>query len=99
LFSDGTNVQKFGTLQFHPIFLSLGNLSAEERKKDSAHPLVGLIPSLSGTKEEKKKESFRNAKRELFQKSLETFMETFDKASQEYAFPIIFLSSTLQLFS
>ena len=48
LFSDGTVVQKFGKLSFHPLFMTCANLHEEERVKDRAWRFVGLIPALEG---------------------------------------------------
>ena len=83
LFSDGTCVQKFGNLSFHPIFLTLGNIDAEERRKDLAHRLVGFIPAIEGSESERKKENFKQAKRLIFQACIETLMKTFETQSRE----------------
>ena len=82
-FSDGTNVQKFGSLSFHPIFATLGNLDEAERRKDDGYVLVGLIPVLEGSENERKKEKFKIAKRLLFQQCLQTLMSSFETASRE----------------
>jgi len=86
LFSDGTNVQKFGTLSYHPIFLTLGNIEEEERKKDSGYRLVGLIPSLNGTDVEKATEKFREDKAAIFQQCYRIFMSSFEEPSQKGAY-------------
>ena len=83
VFSDGTAVQKFGHLSFHPIFATIGNLDSDLRRKDIGYRLVGFIPVLEGTEQERRKESFRFAKMLLFQQCLDLFLSSFLKHSFE----------------
>jgi len=85
LFSDGTNVQKMGTLSFHPLFVTLGNIDENERKKDHAYRLVGLIPALEGNKQEKLKDEFREARASVFQNCFQAFLSTLQAPSERFS--------------
>ena len=43
----------FGTLSFYPVYLTIGNIPALDRKKDEAYVLVGYLPQLAGTESQK----------------------------------------------
>jgi len=73
-----------GSLSFHPIFMTCANLHDEERQKDRAWRLIGLLPALAGTPAEKKKERFKNAKRAVFQACMAEVMKSFETASKEW---------------
>lgn len=98
VFSDGTNVQKFGSLSYHPIFMTLGNLHSDARKQDNSYRLVGLIPALEGSKTEKANEKFREAKASIFQDCFQMLMSSFDDPSRKFASPFFSpVISTTQL--
>jgi len=44
LYSDQTKVNAFGSLSFYPVYATIGNIPAKERKKDEAYVLVGYLP-------------------------------------------------------
>ena len=77
IYSDATQVVTNGNLSYHPIFLTLGNISRELRRKPWSHRLVGFIPALPpAIKKEKKQPWYREAKQALFQECLLKILES-----------------------
>ena len=76
LYSDATNVDSLGKSQLHPIYLSIGNIKNWRRNKQDAKQLLGYLPILkSSDVTEKKSETFKNAVRKAFHKSLEVLLD------------------------
>jgi hypothetical protein len=75
LYSDATNVDTLGKSNLHPIYMSIGNIKNWRRNKPDAKQLLGFLPILkSSNNTEKQSESFKNASRETFHKSLEVLL-------------------------
>ena len=75
LYSDATNVDTLGKSQLHPIYVSIGNIKNWRRNKPDAKQLLGYLPILkTGDSTERQSESFKNAARETFHKSLEILL-------------------------
>jgi hypothetical protein len=84
LYSDSTNVDSLGKSQLHPIYLSIGNIKNWRRNKQDAKQLLGYLPILkSGDNTEKKSETFKNAAREAFHKSLEVLLDPLLKSNNK----------------
>jgi hypothetical protein len=78
LYSDATNVDALGKSNLHPIYLSIGNIKNWRRNKPDAKQLLGYLPILkSSDNTEKQSESFKNASREAFHKSLKILLDPF----------------------
>jgi len=76
LYSDATNVDTLGKSQLHPIYLSIGNVKNWRRNKQDAKQLLGYLPILKSSDiTEKRSESFKNAVRKTFHKSLEILLD------------------------
>jgi len=76
IYSDGTQMVFNGDLSYHPVFLTLGNIDSATRRLPWSHRLVGFIPRLTGSKLEKKTDWFKHAKVTLFQKCLDTILDS-----------------------
>ena len=75
LYSDATNVDALGKRNLHPIYMSIGNIKNWRRNKPDAKQLLGFLPILkSSSNTEKQSESFKNASRKAFHKSLEVLL-------------------------
>lgn len=78
LYSDATNVDALGKSNLHPIYLSIGNIKNWRRNKPDAKQLLGYLPIIkSSDNTEKQSESFKNASREAFHKSLKILLDPF----------------------
>ena len=87
LYSDATNVDTLGKSNLHPIYMSIGNIKNWRRNKPDAKQLLGFLPIIkSSDKTEKNSDSFKNASREAFHRSLEVLLN-----------PIITLSNGIDL--
>ncbi|CAG8814458.1 13504_t:CDS:2, partial [Dentiscutata erythropus] len=75
LYSDATTLDRLEKSSRHPIFISLENISTKIRNKAEAKALVGLIPVLQGTKEERQTLQFRQLIRLTFHKCINTLIE------------------------
>ncbi|CAG8451521.1 6653_t:CDS:2, partial [Cetraspora pellucida] len=75
LYSDATTLDRLGKNSRHPIFISLGNIPTNLRNKAKAKALVGFIPTLEGTMEERKTPEFRQLIRLTFHKCINILME------------------------
>jgi len=76
LYSDATNVDTLEKSQLHPIYLSIGNVKNWRRNKQDAKQLLGYLPILKSSDiTEKRSESFKNAVRKTFHKSLEILLD------------------------
>jgi hypothetical protein len=84
LYSDATNVDTLGKSQLHPIYLSIGNIKNWRRNKQDAKQLLAYLPILkSNNITEKKSETFKNAARECFHKSLEILLDPLLKSHKK----------------
>jgi len=61
LYSDATTLDHFGKSSRHPIFVTIGNIPSYLRNKPEAKALVGIIPILEGSKQQKETKEFRKA--------------------------------------
>ncbi|KAF0507102.1 zn-finger domain-containing protein [Gigaspora margarita] len=52
IYSDATMLDRLGKILCHPDFISLGNIPTKLHNKPEAKALIGIIPTLQGTKEE-----------------------------------------------
>ncbi|CAG8744422.1 801_t:CDS:2, partial [Cetraspora pellucida] len=68
LYSDATMLDRLGKISRHPIFISLGNIPTKFRNKPEAKALIGIIPTLQGTLEERQTPEFRKLIRTTFHK-------------------------------
>lgn len=75
LYSDATMLDHLGKSSWHPIFISLGNIPTSLRNKAEAKALVGIIPTLQGTKEERQTTQFRQLIRSVFHKCFNILIE------------------------
>ena len=71
LYSDATTLDHFGKSSRHPIFVTIGNIPSYLRDKPEAKALVGLIPILEGSKQQKETKEFHEAIRTVFHKCFE----------------------------
>ena len=76
LYSDATNVDTLGKSQLHPIYVTIGNIKNWRRNKPDAKQLLGYMPILKASNNtEKQSETFKNAARNIFYKSLEILLD------------------------
>ncbi|CAG8791126.1 6339_t:CDS:1, partial [Cetraspora pellucida] len=75
LYSDATALDCLGKSTRHPIYISLGNIPTKFRNKPEAKALVGIIPTLQGTKEEQNTPEFRQKIRTTFHKCINILIE------------------------
>jgi Plavaka transposase len=65
-----------GKSSLHPIYITLGNISAWRRNKPDIKQLLGYLPIIkSSDTTEKQSQAFKNIVRETFHKSLEIILE------------------------
>ena len=82
LYSDQTKVNAFGSLSFYPVYATIGNIPAKERKKDEAYVLVGYLPQLSGTDSQKAEWKKTALKSRLLHHCLRVLFETLPGAGK-----------------
>ncbi|CAG8745303.1 23189_t:CDS:2, partial [Gigaspora rosea] len=75
LYSDATTLDRLGKSSRHPIYISLGNIPTTLRNRTEAKALVGIIPILKGTKEERQTPQFRQLIRSIFHKCINILIE------------------------
>ncbi|CAG8623239.1 21856_t:CDS:2 [Dentiscutata erythropus] len=75
LYSDATTLDCLEKSSRHPIFISLSNIPTTVRNKAKAKALVGIIPTLRGTKEERQTPQFRQLIRSVFYKCINILIE------------------------
>jgi Plavaka transposase len=72
LYSDATTCDHLGKSSEHPIYLTLGNIASWRRNKPDAKVLLGYLPQLKAKNvSQKKSNSFKLAKRTLYQYALD----------------------------
>src|ERR1700722_1330928 len=77
LYSDATNVDTLGKSQLHPIYVTIGNIKNWRRNKPDAKQLLGYMLILKASNNtEKQSETFKNAARNTFHKSLEILLDS-----------------------
>jgi len=70
IYSDETQSRSLGSYRFYPIYITLGNIKKEYRQKENSYYLLGYLPILIGTKEEKKKWSDECVKGQIMHAAL-----------------------------
>ena len=74
-YSDQTSLSKDGKVNGHPLVLSIGNISCENRYLDEGHALLAILPILPTT------ESTHLERLQLFQSCLEHVLKPLKDAS------------------
>jgi len=75
VYSDQTNVTVVGNKKFHPVYMTVGNISQEKRKQELAWRLLGYIPILD-EEFEGTQEASKNLRTQLFQASLKLMLQS-----------------------
>ncbi|CAG8724739.1 2513_t:CDS:2 [Dentiscutata erythropus] len=75
LYLDTTTLDRLGKNSRHPVFISLGNIPTNLRNKAKSKALVGIIPTLQGTKEKQQTPQFRQLIRSTFYKCIKIFIK------------------------
>ncbi|CAG8739959.1 10312_t:CDS:2, partial [Cetraspora pellucida] len=75
LYSDATMLDRLEKISRHPVFISLGNIPTKFCNKPEAKALVGIIPTLQGTLEERQIPQFRQMIRSTFHKCMNILFE------------------------
>ena len=78
MYSDATTLDHFGKSSRHPIFVTIGNIPSYLRDKPEAKALVGIIPILEGSKQQKETKEFCEAIRTTFINALKFFLHLFE---------------------
>ncbi|CAG8467003.1 13289_t:CDS:2 [Dentiscutata erythropus] len=81
LYSDATMLDRLEKISCHPVFISLGNIPTRFRNKPEAKALVGIIPTLQGTKEERQTPQFRQLIQTTFHKCMNDKLNTINLPS------------------
>ena len=83
LYSDATTLDHFGKSSRHPIFVTIGNIPSYLRNKPEAKALVGIIPILEGSKQQKKPKNFVKLFELLFINALKFFLHLFELKNRQ----------------
>lgn len=76
LYSDETQALNYGSKTFYPLYMTIGNLPKDLRRKMAAYRLVAYLPVLEGTKKEKRQMAAVNLKGQVLHKCLARVMES-----------------------
>jgi hypothetical protein len=75
--SDATHLDVLGRQKVHPIYLTIGNIPKGVRQKSSRHAIIllGYLPILKPTLQEKNRNTFKEVKHWVFQGALKAILE------------------------
>lgn len=76
VYSDQTNVSIIGNKKYHPVYITVANISAKLRKKEIAWRLLGYIPILDETLFTGGKPSSKALRTQNFQESLKIMLSS-----------------------
>jgi len=83
---DETQALNYGSRTFYPLYMTIGNLPKDIRRKMRAFRLAAYLPVLEGTKAEKKKMTKINLKGQILHRCLQSIMESIIEPGKKYRF-------------
>lgn len=76
LYSDETLAYGFGSTTFYPLYMSIGNLPKDIRRKEEGYTLIAYLPILKGKKKQKRRWAKKNLKGQILHHALSIILRS-----------------------